>query len=124
MLDGKGFSVSEKEIYLILKREGFSRLPRRAREEKQTSHITTNLDFTTIPYWGDDNHLENNWSGKRRQSLSSMLTVLAHDPDSGIIDYGDTDILHIILSIMQNYATQKYSWAEGKSLTFEGMTIS
>lgn len=26
---------------------------------------TANLDFTTIPYWGDDSHLENNWSGKR-----------------------------------------------------------
>jgi transposase len=55
---------------------------------------TANLDFTTIPYWGDDSHLENNWSGKRRQSLSSMLSIFAHDPDSGIIDYGDTDILH------------------------------
>ena len=26
---------------------------------------TINMDFTTIPYWGDDEHLENNWSGKR-----------------------------------------------------------
>lgn len=55
---------------------------------------TMNLDFTAIPYWGNGEHLENNWSGKRRQSLSSMLSVLAQDPDSGIIDYGDTDILH------------------------------
>jgi hypothetical protein len=54
---------------------------------------TSNLDFTTIPYWGDDSHLENNWSGKRGKALSSMLAVLAQDPDSGIIDYGNANIL-------------------------------
>lgn len=54
---------------------------------------TSNLDFTTIPYWGDDSHLENNWSGKRGKALGSMLAVLAHDPDSGLIDYGDVNIL-------------------------------
>ncbi len=55
---------------------------------------TANLDFTAIPYWGDGDHLENNWSGKRGKALESMLAVLAHDPDSGIIDYGDTNVLH------------------------------
>lgn len=55
---------------------------------------TINLDFTTIPYWGDNEHLENNWSGKRTKALASMLAVLAQDPDSGIIDYGDADVRH------------------------------
>lgn len=54
---------------------------------------TSNLDFTTIPYWGDDTHLENNWSGKRGKALSSILAVLAHDPDTGLIDYGNANIL-------------------------------
>jgi len=54
---------------------------------------TSNLDFTTIPYWGNSDHLENNWSGKRGKVLSSMLAVLAHDPDSGLIDYGHTQVL-------------------------------
>jgi hypothetical protein len=54
---------------------------------------TANLDFTTIPCWGDDSHLENNWSGKRGKTLSSMLAVLASDPDSGLIDYGSADVL-------------------------------
>jgi hypothetical protein len=54
---------------------------------------TSNLDFSTIPYWGDDTHLENNWSGKRGKALSSMLAVLAQDPDTGLIDYGNADIL-------------------------------
>lgn len=55
---------------------------------------TVNLDFTTIPYWGDSSHLENNFSGKRNKALSSILAVIAQDPDSGIIDYGDTNIRH------------------------------
>lgn len=55
---------------------------------------TSNLDFTTIPYWGEDEHLENNWSGKRGKALASMLSVLAHDPDSGIINYGNTNVMH------------------------------
>jgi len=55
---------------------------------------TSNLDFTTIPYWGDSDHLENNWSGKRGKALSSMLAVLAQDPDSGIIDYGNCNVMH------------------------------
>lgn len=55
---------------------------------------TMNLDFTTIPYWGDDSHLENNWSGKRNRALASMLAVLGQDPDTGIIDYSETGIRH------------------------------
>lgn len=55
---------------------------------------TANLDFATIPYWGDDSHLENNWSGTRHKALASLLAVLAQDPDTGIITYGDTNIRH------------------------------
>lgn len=55
---------------------------------------TCNMDFTTVPYWGDDSHLENNWSGKRNKALASMLTVLAQNPDNGIIDYGNSDVKH------------------------------
>ena len=55
---------------------------------------TANMDFTTVPYWGKDEHLENNWSGKRGRALSSILVALAHDPDSGIINYGDSNVKH------------------------------
>ena len=55
---------------------------------------TVNLDFTAIPYWGDDDHLENNWSGKRNKALPSIQAVLAQDPESGLLCYGDTTIRH------------------------------
>lgn len=56
---------------------------------------TANLDFTTIPYWGEQKeHLEKNWSGKRNKALDSMLALLVQHPDNGIIDYGTTDVTH------------------------------
>jgi len=55
---------------------------------------TANLDFTAIPYWGDGDPLENNWSGKRSKALISIQAALAQDPDSGIICYGDATVKH------------------------------
>jgi predicted transport protein len=71
---------------------------------------TSNLDFTTIPDWGEDDHLENNWSGKRGKALSSMLAVLAQDPESGIIDYGNCNVMHrdepaVVLEYLDFYRT-------------------
>lgn len=85
---------------------------------------TANLDFTTIPYWGNGEHLENNWSGKRGKALSSILAVLAHDPDSGIIDYGDTNVLHknesaVILEFLDFYSESSDSNDSLKYLVFD-----
>lgn len=55
---------------------------------------TANLDFTAIPYWGDDSNLENNWSGTRHKALASILVALSQDPDTGIITYGDATVKH------------------------------
>ena len=55
---------------------------------------SANLDFVTIPYWGEADHLENNWSSTRNKALSSILAILAQDPDTGIITYGDSQIRH------------------------------
>ena len=49
---------------------------------------SANLDFTSIPHWGDATHLEGNWDITRNKSLTSILAVLAQDPDSGLITYG------------------------------------
>lgn len=85
---------------------------------------TMNLDFTTIPYWGDDEHLENNWSGKRTKALPSMLAVLAQDPDSGIIDYGDTNVMHsnesaVVLEFLDFYRAGSAGGKELKYLVFD-----
>ena len=85
---------------------------------------TANLDFTTIPYWGESDHLENNWSGKRGKALSSMLAVLAQDPESGIIDYGDCHVLHrdesaVVLEYLDFYRSSSEAGETLKCLVFD-----
>jgi len=92
---------------------------------------TANLDFTTIPYWGEDSHLENNWSGKRNKAMSSILAVLAHDPESGIITYGDTGVRHsnesnVILEFLDFYkecgsSNLKYLVFDSKFTAYENL---
>jgi len=69
---------------------------------------SANLDFTAIPYWGDEDPFENNWSGKRSKALISIQAALAQDPDTGILCYGDTTVKHdnqddVILEFMDFY---------------------
>ena len=69
---------------------------------------TANLDFTAIPYWGDEDPFENNWSGKRSKALISIQAALAQDPESGILCYGDTTVKHdnqdgVILEFLDFY---------------------
>ena len=83
-----------------------------------------NIDFKTIPYWGNDEHLENNWSGNKNKSLSSMLAVLSQDPDSGIIDYGDTNVMHknessVVLEYLDFYQTTNTGIKDLKYLIFD-----
>ncbi len=93
---------------------------------------TCNLDFTAIPYWGDDSHLQNNWSGKRHKALASILAVLAQDPDSGIITYGDTNVRHeneskVVLEFLDFYRlnkikSPKYLVFDSKFTTYDNLS--
>ena len=84
---------------------------------------TWNLDFTSIPYWGEEEPMENNWSGKRGKALASMLAVLAESPDNGLIDYGDTTLSHdnqdaVVLEFLDFYKKSSPD-AELKYLVFD-----
>ena len=51
-----------------------------------------NLDFTTLPHWGDDQTLENHWSGTRGRALPGLSAALAQDPDSGLLLRSDATV--------------------------------
>ena len=100
--------------------------------EKGLVTDTANLDFTTIPYWGeDDSHLENNWSRTRQKALSSMLAIFAHEPQSGIITYGDTSVRHqnkdkVVLEFLDFYKGTggeelKYLVFDSKFTTYQNL---
>jgi hypothetical protein len=92
---------------------------------------SANLDFTAIPYWGNGDPFENNWSGKKSKALISIQAALAQDPDTGIICYGDTTVKHdnqndVILEFMDFYqdGTGKkinYLVFDSKFTTFENL---
>jgi hypothetical protein len=85
---------------------------------------TMNLDFTTIPYWGDSDPFENNWSGKRNKALASIQAVLAQDSETGILCYGDTTVRHngqsdVILEFLDFYHRDTTVDASLKYLVFD-----
>ena len=85
---------------------------------------TVNLDFTAIPYWGDEEPFENNWSGKRSKALISIQAVLAQDPDNGILCYGDTTVKHdnqdnVVLEFLDFYHGDPHIDRQLKYLVFD-----
>ncbi len=53
---------------------------------------TINLDFHTIPHYGEKSMMDTNWAGAKHQRLKSALTLFAQDGDSRHIIYANTDI--------------------------------
>ncbi len=61
-------------------------------DESYYSGETINLDFHTIPHFGDNPPLDNHWSGSRNKALKSAYTFIAQDADSRITSYINADI--------------------------------
>ena len=53
---------------------------------------TINLDFHSIPPYGEMSQLENNWVSAKHQSMKSALTFLAQDGESKMLVYENTNI--------------------------------
>ncbi|BBO87581.1 hypothetical protein DSCOOX_07610 [Desulfosarcina ovata subsp. ovata] len=51
-----------------------------------------NLDFHTVPHFGDESVLEKHWAGARGKRMKGALTLFAQDSKSKLILYTDADI--------------------------------
>jgi len=51
-----------------------------------------NLDFHTVPHFGDESVLETHWAGARNKVVKGALTVFAQDAESKLLLYTDADI--------------------------------
>lgn len=51
-----------------------------------------NLDFHTIPHYGEQSVLENHWAGSRNKAMKGALTLFAQDAASKLILYTAADI--------------------------------
>jgi transposase len=52
-----------------------------------------NLDFHTIPHYGDESVLETHWAGAHGKCMKGALTLFAQDAESKLILYTAADIL-------------------------------
>ncbi len=51
-----------------------------------------NLDFHTVPHYGEESVLETHWAGARGKRMKAALTLFAQDADSRLILYTAADI--------------------------------
>lgn len=51
-----------------------------------------NLDFHTVPHYGDDSVLERHWAGARGKVMKGVLTLFAQDADTKLLLYTAADI--------------------------------
>ena len=51
-----------------------------------------NLDFHTVPHFGDESVLERHWSGARNKPMKGALTLFAQDAESKLMLYTAADI--------------------------------
>lgn len=51
-----------------------------------------NLDFHTVPHYGDESVLERHWAGARGKVLKGALTLFAQDADTKLLLYTAADI--------------------------------
>jgi transposase len=54
---------------------------------------TINLDFHTVPHYGDESVLQTHWVPTKNKRLKGALTLFAQDCDSTLFQYAQADIL-------------------------------
>ena len=58
------------------------------------SSRTINLDFHSIPHFGEQSEMEKVWCGARNKAMKGANTFFAQDAESNVILYANADILH------------------------------
>jgi hypothetical protein len=66
---------------------------RTLRDHKLLGGDSLNLDFHSIPFFGEDPFVERHYLSKRSRSQKSILVFLAQDADSQVICYSHADLL-------------------------------
>jgi transposase len=51
-----------------------------------------NLDFHTVPHYGEESELERNWAGARGKTMKGALTLFAQDAETKLMIYTAADI--------------------------------
>jgi transposase len=83
------YSYSLDEVHIRRLEEAFVK---RAEQLGLYGGSVVNLDFHTIPHFGDESVLEQHWAGARNKTLKGALTLFAQDAESKLLLYATPDI--------------------------------
>lgn len=83
------YSYSLDEVHLLRLQEAFVRS---CAKRGLYDGKFINLDFHTVPHYGDESVLQKHWAGARGKRMKGALTLLAQDGDSKLILYTAADI--------------------------------
>jgi len=83
------YSYSLDEVHLLRLQKAFVR---EAHKLGLYDRNIINLDFHTVPHYGDESVLEEHWAGARGKRMKGALTLFAQDAMSKLILYTAADI--------------------------------
>jgi len=84
------YSYSLDELHLLQLQQAFIRQASKLGLYKGN---IINLDFHTVPHFGDESVLEKHWAGSRNKRMKGALTLFAQDTESKLILYSAADIM-------------------------------
>jgi len=83
------YSFGLDEVHLLRLQSAFVK---RAQRLGLYDGQVVNLDFHTIPHFGDESVLEKHWAGARGKGMKGALTLFAQDAESKLLLYTAADI--------------------------------
>ena len=83
------YSYGLDAVYLLRLQKAFVK---QANKLQLYDSSIINLDFHTVPHFGDESVLEKHWAGARNKKMKGALTLFAQDAASKLILYTDADI--------------------------------
>jgi transposase len=83
------YSYSLDEVHLLRLQQAFVR---RAERLGLYDGEVVNLDFHTVPHYGEESVLEKHWAGARGKKVKGALTLFAQDAESKLVLYTAADI--------------------------------
>ena len=86
------YSYSLDEVHLLRLQKAFVK---EAHKLSLYDRNIINLDFHTVPHYGDESVLEEHWAGARGKRMKGALTLFAQDAMSKLILYTAADIQKI-----------------------------
>jgi transposase len=83
------YAYSLDEVHLLRLQKSFVKQASKLRLYKED---IINLDFHTVPHFGDESVLEKHWAGARNKRMKGALALFAQDAESKLILYTGADI--------------------------------